>query len=470
MKKIIQTFISLLFIFLAMVQISNAQTKPGYKLPSYEKFKLPNGLTVYLMEKHDIPVVSIDVILSAGSIYDGNKAGLAAITAECLRTGTKNYTQKQIDEQLDFTGSSLNTFSATEYADLKAKFAVKDEDKILPIIKELLVNAIFPDSEFVKIRKRTLSELDQAKETPSSVIGAYWNKFFYGNHVDGNVASGTVTSVSSLTSDDAKNFYKSFYSPSNSAIALAGDFNTREMKAVITKLFTDWKAPATTPNNSSAQTVNAPTSARVLLVNKDDSKETTFIIGSTGISRSNPDYLAIHVVNTFFGGKFTSMLNQQLRIKTGLTYGAYSVFDYNKNNGTFYIGTHTANETTKAAIDTALSVLNHLHAVPLDPVTLASAKNYMIGLFPPKYQTTDELSSLMTEMFLYNFNESYINKFEENVNAVTLDKANEIIAKYFPKGKLQFVLIGKSAEIKKIAEGYGPVKEVQLKDDIGKGF
>ncbi|MEP6514283.1 MAG: pitrilysin family protein [Parafilimonas sp.] len=471
MRKTIQ-YITILLVTCAFTfNVTHAQNNQAkYQLPPYEKFQLPNGMTVYLMEKHTVPVISISAIISAGAVYDGNKAGLASLTAECLKCGTKSYTKNEIEQTFDFAGASFNTYGAKEFAGLSARLAVKDENKLLPIIKEMLVEPVFNNEDFTKEKKRTLVNLDQAKESPGSVINLYWDKFFYGNHVYGNVVTGTVSSVTPFTSNDLKDFYKTHYNPEGSAIAVVGDFNTNEMKAKLTKLFSDWKKTTTSTNNLAAQLVAEPTAAKVLLVNKEDARETTFLIGSKGVSRNNPDYLVIQVVNTVFGGRFTSWINDELRIKSGLTYGAGSYFSALKTNGAFLISTHTANETTEPTIAKALEVLNRLHTQGIDEETLTSAKNYMIGLFPPRFQTTDQLAGLLTGMFWYGFDESYINNFETNVNAVTVAKAKEISDKYFPKDKLQFVLIGKSADIKKIAEKYGPVTEVQIKDDVGKGF
>ena len=469
MKKYIQT-ITLLLILLLTANIITAQTKPGYKLPRYEKFQLQNGLTVYLMEKHDVPVISINALIPAGAIYDGAKAGLASLTAACLKCGTKSYTKQQIDQMFDFAGASYDMSGSKELATVTAKFAVNDQEKLLPLVKELLVDPVFPDAEFDKEKKKELVGLNQAKESPADVIRLYWDKFFFGDNVYGNVVSGTVSSLTPLTAADVRAFYSSHYSPGTSAIAVVGDFTTGEMKATITRLFSGWKKSSTASNNLSLQASSAPSTARVLLVNKDDAKETTLLIGSTGISRNNPDYLPIQVVNTFFGGKFTAWINEELRIKSGLTYDAYSYFATFKTSGAFLISTHTANATTEPTIDKTLEVLARLQQKAIDEETLTSAKNFMIGLFPPRFQTTDQLAGLLTSMFWYGYDESYINNFEANVNAVTLEKANAIIGKYFPKDKLQFVLIGKSDDIKKIAEKYGPVTEVQIKNDIGKGF
>lgn len=467
--KIIIKIILLPALFISQANTIKAQTAPRYRLPHYEKVLLPNGLTLFLMEKHDVPVISIAAIVPAGAVNDGDKAGLAGLTGSCLKCGTKSFTKKEIEQQFDYLGATLNTYGFNDNSGLSARFATKDKEKILPVIKELLTDPVFPDEEFNKEKKLTLTGLDRAKESPGSVIRSYWNKFYYGKNVYGNVVSGTVSSVSPLTAVDARDFYKKYYTPEGAVISIVGDFNTAEMQAVLTKLFGQWKKIAA-PEKVIYLPVAAPANARVLLVNKDDARETTFYIGSPGIERSNPDYLAVQVVNTFFGGKFTSWMNNELRIKSGLTYGANSFFDFNRKSGSFIISTHTANATTEATIDKAIEVINRLHTQRIDEETLNSAKNYMIGMSPPDFQSTGQLAGLLARMFWYGFDESYINNFEANVNAVTVTKANDIIAKYFPQKNLQFVLIGKASEIKPIAEKYGRVTVVELKSDIGKGF
>jgi zinc protease len=465
--KYIKQIITLLVLTLL---ISAQLVAQGYKLPKYDKFKLKNGLTVYLMEQKEVPVINVSVILPAGAIYDGEKAGLASLTATALKHGTKNYPKAKLDEELDFNGAFIGTFASKESAGLSSNFASKNKDKILGLIKEVLLDPVFDAEEFDKEKKRILVSLEQQKESPRSVISSYFDKFVYGDHVYGNVIQGKISTVTKLTVTDLKNFYSDNYLPEGSAIAIAGDFNTVEMKIKITALFSGWKKGTKPQINLASKAITNPSTNRVLLINKDDAKETTFYIGAPGISRNNPDFVSIDVVNTLFGGRFTSMLNDELRVNTGLTYGANSRFSALKNAGTFNISTFTATKTTEPAIDKAIEVLNILHSKGIDENSLTSAKNYVKGQFPPRYETSGQLAGLMTQMFWYNFDESFINNFEKNVDGLTVAKAREIIAKYFPKDKLQFVLVGKSTEIKKIAEKYGTVTEVQIKEEIKKGF
>ncbi|WP_269224988.1 M16 family metallopeptidase [Flavobacterium eburneipallidum] len=440
----------------------------SFKLPNYITFKLANGLTINLMEQHEVPVISVDVILPAGAIYDNEKAGLASLTAVSLKHGTKNFPKIKLDEELDFLGANVDTYATKEFAGLSSNFASKDKEKVLNIVKEILLNPIFDTAEFEKEKNRLLVNLGQQKESPRSVIGAYFETLLYGNHVYANVKNGNKTTVGNLTIEEVKDFYKNNYKPNEAAISIVGDFKTKEMKAILTKLFSGWEKATNKIENLASKPIVTPTENRILLVNKVDANETTFYIGSPGVSRNNPDYVAIEVVNTLFGGRFTSMLNDELRVNSGLTYGATSQFNSYKNGGSFLISTFTASKTSEAAIDKALEVLNKLHTNGIDQKALTSAKNYVKGQFPPKYETAEQLAGLLSEMFWNNFDKSFINNFEKNVNDLDLTKANQIISNYFPKAKLQFVLIGKSEEIKKVAEKYGKVSEVEISADIQK--
>ena len=452
-----------ILLFLALQTTTFAQ---AFKMPQYEKFVLKNGLTVYLAEQKEVPIINVSIISAAGAIYDEQQAGLASFTATALKHGTQNYTKPMLEQELDFVGASINTFASKEFAGITAKFAAKDKAKLLTLIKEVWLQPSFDAAEFEKEKTRLLANLEQQKESPRNIMPAYYDKFMYGSHVYGNVIQGSKTTISALTVANVKAFYANNYLPQTAAIAVVGDFNIAEMKATLTTLFGSWKPNKTAPTNRAGLPILALPISRVLLINKDDARETTFYIGAPGISRNNPDYVAVDVVNTLFGGRFTSMLNDELRVNTGLTYGANSRFSPLKNAGTFTISTFTANKTTEAAIDKALEVLNTLHNKGLNEQSLTSAKNYVKGQLPPRYETAGQIASLLTQMYWYNFDEKFINNFEKNVDELTLTKAKEIITKYFPKDKLQFVMVGKAADIKKIVAKYGVVTEVQIKEEL----
>ncbi|TXD83394.1 insulinase family protein [Subsaximicrobium wynnwilliamsii] len=434
----------------------------SFQLPDYTSFTLENGLVVNLMEQHDVPVIGLTAILPAGAIYDAEKAGLAALTADALKLGTKNYSKTQLDEALDFVGASVYTSARKEYASLNAKFAAKDKDEVLNIIKDILIYPTFDASAFDTEKNRALVAIEQQKESPRRIIDSYFDVLLYGDHVYGNIPQGTAATVGALNASDAEEFYKNNYSPNGASLNIVGDFSSMEMKTMISNLFSAWKKSSNQNENLASKPLSIPTVSNVLLVNKEDAKETTFYIGALGVGRNNPDFVDISIINTLFGGRFTSMLNDELRVNSGLTYGARSRFESLKYGGSFAISTFTANETTEAALDKALEVLNALHSKGLDEKSLTSAKNYVKGQFPPRYETVMDLSGLLGDMFWYDLDKTYINTFEKKVDELDLKKANEIIETYFPKDTLQIVLIGKASEIKEIAEKYGNLNQIEI--------
>lgn len=458
-------WVTVICLFLPPGSVNAAQRETtSFALPAYEKIKLKNGLTVYLMEHHGVPLIYVSAVFPAGAVNDDDKSGLAYLTAEALFSGTKNYRKKQIEENLEFLGANYYAYAGIETAAISMSFINTDQDKVFPILKEVIQEAVFDSAEFEKRKKRLLLELVQEKEQPSLVIDAYFNKFFFGTHGYGNPLYGTSTSVKKIKNTDARAFYNAHYQPETSALVIVGDFQTAHMKKKVQEYFETWRAKKKTPPIERIP-LPAFNKSRVLLVNKSDAAETRFAFGAPGIPRNHPDYVAVQVVNTIFGGRFTSWLNDALRVNAGLTYGAGSSFNTYKDSGTFAISSFTRTDTTAKAIDLALDVLNRLHIEGVNEETLTSARNYLIGQFPPLYETLGSLASLLAAMFVYGFDESFINDFQKNVENVTVEKTREIIAKHFPKDNLQFVLIGKALEIRDQVRKYGELSEKDIKSE-----
>ena len=449
-----------------LVLVLGSASFAQFKLPAYEKNLLDNGITILLMEQHEVPLIYISAIFPAGAVWDETKSGLAAFTADALLFGTKNYTKKQIEETFDFLGADISSSAGKETAEITISFKKSDLDKVLPIFVDVITNPTFPQEEIGKRKNRWLNELEQAKESPRRVIGSYFDKFIFGSNVYGNPVSGSESSIKDLNREDILGFFGMHYRISKLGVAVVGDFSIGEMKNKIESMF-----PRTTSLEQLNLTVDVNKEIKrfeksnVILIDKDDSRETTFLIGGYGVPWNNKDITQIQVINTIFGGRFTSWLNDELRVNSGLTYGARSRFTNYKNAGTFYISSFTANKTTIEAIDLALEVLDRLHTEGVDEAILTSAKNYIKGQFPPRYETSGELADLLTTMYFYGLDDSYINDFEKNVDEMTVNKANEIIARYFPKENLQFVLVGKADEIRDKVKKYGDVIEKDIQAD-----
>ena len=206
--------------------------------------------------------------------------------------------------------------------------------------------------------------------------------------------------------------------------------------------------------------VPRPAASRVLLIDKPDATQTYFVIAQPGVRRSTPDRSALILVNTLFGGRFTSMINDALRVNSGLTYGASSRVQMGRLDGAITINTYTKTDTTEKAIDMALDVLKSLGDKGLTADQLASAKAYVKGEYPTRtVQTADQIASALADMELYGLGRDEVDEYFSRIDAVTLDQANAVARKYYRTDNLTFVLLGNAGKIRDVAKKYGTVTE-----------
>lgn len=436
---------------------------PSFVMPSYQKITLDNGLTVNLMVQKEVPLVTLDAVVRAGAVND-TTSGLAYLTSQSLMLGAAGQSKADIEQQLDFMGASVNTNADAEGTYVRANMMTKDIDTVLAIFSNVIRQPDFDSAEFDKLKQREIVGLSQQKESPRAVISRYFNKLVFGQHPYANPASGSSESIATINVNELRAFHKGYYQPNNMTINVVGDFDINDMKAKLNKAFGDWQVTETVMQPDLSQDLPTLTKPRVLLVDKPDAIETTFLIGGVGIRYDNPDYVGLTVVNTILGGRFTSWLNDELRVNAGLTYGARSGFSPYSQSGLFQISTFTKSSTTKEAIDLALLTYSRLWEKGIDQATLDSAKAYVKGQFPPQYETSGQLAGLLSDMYLYNMNDDFINQFQAKVDGLTLAETQRLVTQYFPQQNLQFVLIGNAAEIADIATQYGEVTQVSITD------
>jgi zinc protease len=437
------------------------------KLPPYKRVKLQNGMTLLLMEQHEVPLISFSVVIRSGAIADPpGKDGLASVTAELLRKGTKTRTADQLSGELDFIGGQLATNAAPDSSRLAAEFVTKHLVKGLDLLVDVVLNPTFPQDQVSKVLKQRLDGVKASKDRAQGVIAQYFNRSLYGSHPYGRPPAGDESSLAALTREDVVGFYGANYIPGGIIFAVSGDFETSEMEKLLSARFSAWQSkPAVgvpIPDPTPAQ------GKHLLLVDKPDATQTFFRIGNVGVARSNPDRVWVNVVNTVFGGRFTSWLSTELRIKSGLTYGASSGFDERLKSGPFSINSFTPNATTAQAIDLTLATLKRLHDQGMTEGELRSAKTYIKGQFPPEIETTDRLAATLAELEFFGLDEREIDTFYAKVDAMTLADAKRIVQQYFPLENLVFVLIGKASEIEPMVKKYA--KTVDRKHIAEQGF
>ncbi len=423
------------------------------RLPPHEKIVLKNGLTVLLLEKHGVPMVSFIALVKSGAAADpAGQEGLASVTAGLLRKGTKSRTARQFAADLDFTGGAFGAEAGVEATVVSAEFLSKDLGRGLDLFSDALLRPIFPAEEADKLLRQNLDGIKAAKDEAQAVLPVYYNGYLFGTHPYGRPQGGDEISLTRIHREDAQRFYAAHYAPGNTILAVAGDFSPAEMQKEVEKVFGGWSS-----GGAPAAKAAAPVPVkgkRLLLVDKPDSTQTFFAIGNTGTAAGDPDRVTVRVVNTIFGGRFTSILNEELRVKSGLTYGAASFFQPHKAPGPFLITSFTQNATTTQAIDLALKVLEELHRRGVTPAQLDSAKSYIKGQFPPTIETSMQLARLIAMNEFYGLDDSEVNELEARVDGVTPEMARQVIEKHFPLENLVFVLIGKASEIRAAAQKY----------------
>jgi predicted Zn-dependent peptidase len=407
------------------------------------------------MEQREVPMVSFSVLVRAGSVSDpAGKEGVASMTAALLRKGSKSRSADQFSAELDFVGGSFGAGASVDSTGASAEFMKKDLAKGLDLLSDALMRPVFPQDEVAKLVAQRVDGIKSAKDRAAGVLPQYFNAYLYGKHPYGRPTGGDESSVASVTRDDVVKFYEANYTPGGTVMAVVGDFATTDMEQQLASVFATW--PAKTAPAVAVPDAPAVAGRKLLLVDKPDSTQTYFRIGNVGIKRANPDRVLIEIVNTLFGGRFTSMINTELRIKSGLTYGANSGFSEWKAKGPFFVSSYTRNASTEKAIDMTLDVLKRLHEKGISEDDLKSAKAYLKGQFPPDIETADQLAGVLSELVFNGLDEREIDTYYAKIDAASMADINRVIKQYFPLDNLVFVLVGKGSEIEATAKKYAP--------------
>ena len=430
------------------------------RLPPHERIVLKNGLTVLLLEKHGVPLINVFAIVKTGAAADpAGQEGLASATAGLLRKGTKDRTAQQFAADLDYIGGVFEAEAGSDFTGISTEFLTKDVARGLDLFAGALLHPTFPQDEDDKFLAQALDGVKAAKDDPQSVMIPYFDGYLYGAHPYGRPAAGDELSLKRIQRDAIVKFYETNYAPGNTIVAVAGEFNAPEIRAKLEEVLGAW--PARPVKNVTIPAAVPSKGKRLLLIDKPDATQTYFAIGNAGVSVTDPDRVAIHVVNTVFGGRFTSELNEALRVESGYTYGAESFFDERKAAGPFAIFSFTKNETTTPAIDLALQVLEKLHKDGVTQEQLASAKSYIKGQFPPNIETSKQLAQIIATHEFFGLGDDEVNQLEARVDAVTPEVARQVIQKHFPSENLVFTLIGNASAIAPAVKKYATSQDTR---------
>jgi predicted Zn-dependent peptidase len=295
-------------------------------LPEIQKSKLTNGLRVWIVEVHEVPLVQVNLVIHAGSGDDDQgEFGLASLTAAMLDEGAGALSALEIADAAEFLGAELSTTSSFDASAVRLNVPARRLEEALPIMADVALKPTFAADELDRLREERLTALIQARDDPAAVAGPAFARVVYGaEHRYGTGATGTTATLTAFTSEQLRAFHAAMYRPSNATLIVAGDVTVAAVLPLLERAFGAWTAAgaaAKTPVPAAPQLA----ALQVTIVDMPGAEQSQIRIGWVGPARSTPDYFALQVLNTVLGGSFTSRLNQNLREQHGYTYGASSL-------------------------------------------------------------------------------------------------------------------------------------------------
>jgi predicted Zn-dependent peptidase len=434
-------------------------------LPTHERVVLPNGTVLIVSEKHDVPLIGLEAVVRGGAVTDPDGMnGLASLLANVLGHGAGKRDAAAFAEAAESVGGALRASAELEALRISGDFMARDAALMIELVADMLQRPTLDEDEFTKLRDRSINLIAAAKSgNPGQLLPNYGNGYVFGAHPYGNPVGGSETTLAAITHESLLQYYNDFVGGDRLIISVVGDFNAAAMKAQLTAAFGDWRAAASPlPTLTAAAAI---TGRRLLLVDAPGTTQTYFWIANLGAAIDYPRRAELNLANTVFGGRFTSMLNTELRVKAGLTYGVRSILQQPSLPGAVIISSFTETSTTVDAIDLALEVLERFRRAGPDEETLRSAKNYIMGQFPPKLETAPQIASQLAVLELYGLDVSYVENYGAALEGASEDSVAAVIDEVYPSvDDLSFVLIGDAASIREAVAKYGPLTEMSIND------
>jgi zinc protease len=442
---------------------------PSFTMAPVKHFALSNGLQVVLLEKHQVPLVQINMVIKSGAVNDpAGKAGLASLVADMLTDGAGTRDALAFADAIDYLGASLDGASGYHTSSVSLHTPVSKLDSALALQADALLRPAFASAELERRRKERLTSLLSWRDQAGAQASYLFSRTLYTtDHPYGRNAIGDEKAIRSISVEDVRQFHKTHYCASNAFLVVAGDVSLSLLQPKLEAAFGAWQnGTMTQPTLPAIEQVQKRT---VSLVDKPGAPQTEIRIGCIGAPRMTEDFYPLIVMNSLLGGSFSCRLNQNLREEHGYTYGAGSVFGFRKLAGPFtaYAAVHTA-KTDSALIEFMKEFKGILAPIPETEVD--RAKNYVALGFPADFQTVGEIASKLEDMAIYGLPDDYYNNYIKNVLAVTKKDVERVAHKYLNPEKMAVILVGdrKEIEAKVAALKLGPLTNLTVEELLGK--
>ncbi|MBL7861047.1 MAG: insulinase family protein [Cyclobacteriaceae bacterium] len=457
MKKIVILSCLLLVIVSAQAQVDRTKApKPApareIKIGEYQTFTLKNGLQVFVVENHKLPRIQVSLQLKNDPIYQGEKEGYVEMAGTLIGTGTKTKTKAQLDEEVDFIGANLSTGSNGIFASSLSKHTTK----LLDLMTDVLYNPAFAPEEMEKLKTQTLSGLAASKDNPNAIAGNVRRALVYGKQHPYGLFT-TEKSVGSITLEDCKNYYNTYFKPNNAYLIIVGDIDLKTAKSLSEKYFAKW-TQGEVKNPTYAQP-KEPAKTYVALVDRPASVQSVINIAyPVDLKPGTQDAIKARVTNQILGGGFSARLMQNLREKHGFTYGASSQLNADQLVGNFVASASVRNEVTDSSVFEFMSELKRMVIEPVTEKELVAAKAEISGAFGRSLENPQTIANFALNTAKYNLPKDYYNNYVKSIDAVTLADVQATAKKFIRPENAHIVIVGKGADVADKLKPFGEVK------------
>jgi zinc protease len=442
---------------------------PSYDFPEVKRRRLSNGLELWIVERPGAPLVNLSLLVEAGAVADpGSRPGIASLTAAMLTEGTSARTPAEIAEELDFLPASLAATAAQEYAAVTLGTLARNLEPALAIFADVVSNPSFPDAEWQRVRNQRIISLRQSRDEPTTIATQEFGRRVYGaEHPLGRPIQGTIASVGATTSDELRDFHRTWYRPDNSNLIVVGDVQTDAIVAQLERAFSGWRARGTSPAGLQMADPQPQPGARIFLIDRPGAAQSQIRIGHVGVARTHRDYFPLLVMNSLLGGQFTSRINLNLREDKGYTYGARSAFTMGRLAGPFTASAGVETSVTKASVVEFMKEIAEIRGTrPATDAEVEFARTSIIRREPLTLETNQQIAGRVQDLILFGLPLDYFDEYNRRVAAVTTADVNRVAREYLHPDRVAIVVVGDRAKLEhQLRELSYPVEVVVVETD-----
>jgi zinc protease len=443
---------------------------PALKLPPIQKHKLSNGLAVWIVEQHDVPLAQVNLIVRAGSGTDpAGKFGVASMTSNMLDEGAGGKSALELADAIEFLGAQLSTTSSFDYSAVRLSTPVTRLADALPLMADVVGRPAFAAEELERLRKERLTRLLQARDDPAAIIEIAFPRIVFGDkHRYGAAAGGGAAEVKAMTLDDVRSFHRTYYRPEHSTLLVVGDVTSATVLPLLEQAFGSWKGTGAAVPVASVPAAAQLAKRQIYIIDKPGAAQSQIRIGWVGVPRSTPDYPTLQVLNTILGGSFTSRLNTNLRETHGYSYGAFSGFEERISPGAFSARAGVQTDKTAEALKEFFNELTGI-LKPIPGEELEKAKNYVALSFPAEFESTGDLAQKMEEQVVHSLPDEYFPSYIRSIVQVTGPGVEKAAGRYIQPDKFAVVIVGDRKVIEPgiRALNLGPIEILSVEQALG---